>query len=63
MSKKHITSADLVIDHGEEIIELRKKGATVTRLVAKYGCSRNTMTTTLGKLGFDLPEWAKKDNA
>jgi uncharacterized protein YjcR len=60
MSKKHITSADLVIDHGDEIKTLRDKGMTITRLVEKYGCARNTMTTTLNKLGFDGPEWSKK---
>ena len=60
MPKKHITSADLVIDHGDEIKELYEKGATVTRLVSKFGCARNTMTTTLIKLGFDGPEWTQK---
>jgi len=58
---KHVTSSNLVIDHGDEIKELYEKGATVTRLVEKYGCSRNTMTMTLGKLGFEKPEWAKKN--
>jgi len=60
--KKHITSADLVIDHGDEIKRLYNKGMTITRLVTKYGCARNTMTTTLGKLGFKLPNWAKKSD-
>jgi len=63
MAKKHITSADLVIDHGDEIKELYDKGMTITRLVEKYGCARNTMTTTLVKLGYDGPNWTKKDEA
>lgn len=63
MAKKHITSSDLIFDHGDEIKELKNKGVTVTRLTEKYGCSRNTMTVTLGKLGFDVPNWAKKDEA
>ena len=58
--RKTILAADLLVDYGDEIKELYEKGATVTRLVIKYGCSRNTMTKVLIKLGFDGPEWAKK---
>jgi hypothetical protein len=59
MNRKHITSADLVIDHGDEIKALYKKGMTITRLVSKYGCARNTMTQVLVKLGFEGPKWTK----
>ena len=59
--RKVILAADLVVDHGDEIKELRNKGATVSKLVEKYGCSRNTMSKTLVLLGFDAPEWMKKD--
>ena len=59
--RKTILAADLLVDHGDEIKELKTKGATVTKLVDKYGCSRNTMTKVLVKLGFDGPAWAKKD--
>ena len=61
MKRSYISSADLIIDHGEEIKELREKGATISKLVKIYGCSRNTMDLTLKKLGFTAPKWLEKD--
>lgn len=58
--RKTILAADLLVDHGDEIKELKEKGATVTKLLTKFSCSRNTMTKVLIKLGFDGPDWAKK---
>ena len=58
--RKTILAADLLVDHGNEIKKLKEKGATTTKLVNKFGCSRNTMTKVLIELGFDGPEWAKK---
>ena len=62
MSEKRqlITTDELFSQHGEQIAKAYEDGATVTTLVEKYKCSRNTMVLTLGRLGFPLPKWAQK---
>lgn len=58
--RKVILAADLVVEHGDKIKELKDKGATIEYLKNKYKCSRNTMSVALVKLGYDAPEWMKK---
>ena len=61
MPRVHVTVSNLIINHGDEIIALKEKGVTVTDLIEKYKCSRNTMVRCLGQLGFEVAEWTEKD--
>jgi len=57
MGTKHITASTIILNHGDEIKKLKERGVTVTALVNKYGCARNTMNKVLVNLGFNGPKW------